>query len=1194
MSQVIFISYTHDDGEEVARKVFKLLEDSTQFTPWWDVRDIETGHVWEKEIKKGLDACVAMVVIITPGYAQSLYCAIELSYAMHNRQVPIIPIRAEGVAYADVISTLRQIQLLKEEDVEGELLEKLQARIAEGTPIYPRSRYLTEFKETANIYIGHDLKPGSGNEFAQDLKRRLHLADDPDVKLYTGGEVARFNREERHAWFESVDIFVLCLDERYLSEAGYESERRTLLIRHVFGRLDETAIPDFVPIVIAQPSDAEDTRTDEESPGEDPSNRALVEQLDASPTPDPNYGTSSYVEGRTEQRDHIIEEALARIQRYLEPKKKAIPPFAARQPVEPTPPEKEPGEEPIDEPTVFFDRPELIETIQNAIQDPSGGPIHLHTADEYGRNPSFHTGKSTLMVDMARRADPAKPDQPAIFVLNRDRDAIIDAVDSDDFLNVLLRAVDTYFPLDHTREAKRRRIAQVVRNNVLVLDHDDAGVMARAFNEQFGVQFAGSILVTVSREPRSASEAVARQIAVKPLAYPDESIAYLATKDQRFRAFEADANLIEFVSRGEGNFAVLDQLLLTAQSIDEQPQLGEHIEQQTEELRHGDYARVLLDFLQRTLTLAEDRLTFYCVSRVPNIEAAALQSLRRSLLAFDGEYDTARLSSFVRPASGDLVGFQPRASYYGSWIRDHLVSENGFLHGTEVSAADIDLAIATYYLRDWLLRPAPQDRERIPDVAPQSGRTADEIFARRTIIRDCLNIAYERGAVGLFASACIALADYWHRTGNITSGVRNLWRANQAPTKHPYITALVLYELARFTAPLSALRRAEIEALVGASLADPQAYLQRAESIVASLDAALADSVQLRTLTMRGRVLNDRARLLFSLPLLNAARAIWERQIVIATDRQNPLRIAKGEHNIATQIAEVHIRNAPTAEAMGAQFDEAQQRFDRALAALAHAEDDFAALRTDLDNHIVSLADERVKIISQKLAACTATLDACEDRLIPDDSQGPSAEISVYGGLAQRAIMSGLAIVQTFESEDDPQVEAASIDQQLLFFNNIANFLATANLQDPNPEAYLHKGLALVEQTYEWLGPMSIHLTAAFIGLMNQRSAAYIDERIELARQVVATEDHLVAERIGQVLVPALSQRLNSPDPTYDPALVEAVMQALTRHLAALAEEEQAATTNEALQRVYTSAGARFTQLQGAIDQIRSQLTPRV
>ena len=91
----VFISYSKKNRDYARRLADYLL--ASGFDIWIDDR-IDFGSNWEREIFRAVDACAAIIVIMTPESYDSLWVQRERQYAENRHKQPF-PLLLEGEAF---------------------------------------------------------------------------------------------------------------------------------------------------------------------------------------------------------------------------------------------------------------------------------------------------------------------------------------------------------------------------------------------------------------------------------------------------------------------------------------------------------------------------------------------------------------------------------------------------------------------------------------------------------------------------------------------------------------------------------------------------------------------------------------------------------------------------------------------------------------------------------------------------------------------------------------------------------------------------------------------------------------------------------------------------------------------------------------------------------------------------------------
>jgi hypothetical protein len=97
----VFISYSHDDGGYAHRLEAALKERG--FAVWIDDR-IDYGTQWPRVIEESLDACAALILLMSPRAKGSNWVQNELARAQ-DKGKPILPLLLEGDNWLAVQAT---------------------------------------------------------------------------------------------------------------------------------------------------------------------------------------------------------------------------------------------------------------------------------------------------------------------------------------------------------------------------------------------------------------------------------------------------------------------------------------------------------------------------------------------------------------------------------------------------------------------------------------------------------------------------------------------------------------------------------------------------------------------------------------------------------------------------------------------------------------------------------------------------------------------------------------------------------------------------------------------------------------------------------------------------------------------------------------------------------------------------------
>jgi len=83
----IFISYSRKDKIFVDRLSEELNNNGVN--TWVDVQQIAPGKMWQEEIKRGIEECDIIIVVLSHNYLSSSWTSIELAIALKKSIIPI-------------------------------------------------------------------------------------------------------------------------------------------------------------------------------------------------------------------------------------------------------------------------------------------------------------------------------------------------------------------------------------------------------------------------------------------------------------------------------------------------------------------------------------------------------------------------------------------------------------------------------------------------------------------------------------------------------------------------------------------------------------------------------------------------------------------------------------------------------------------------------------------------------------------------------------------------------------------------------------------------------------------------------------------------------------------------------------------------------------------------------------------------
>jgi Mrp family chromosome partitioning ATPase len=143
----LFISYARRDGEPLASRLEADLR-AAGHEPWRDQREIDAGDAWSREIEEAINACEALIAVLTQGAFESSICRGEQLRALRigARIVPLLaqptadrPVYLEGAHYLDFCRDEAYAQRF------AELLDHLKRRGGtDRDQLSPRVRALIE------------------------------------------------------------------------------------------------------------------------------------------------------------------------------------------------------------------------------------------------------------------------------------------------------------------------------------------------------------------------------------------------------------------------------------------------------------------------------------------------------------------------------------------------------------------------------------------------------------------------------------------------------------------------------------------------------------------------------------------------------------------------------------------------------------------------------------------------------------------------------------------------------------------------------------------------------------------------------------------------------------------------------------------------------------------------------------------
>ena len=167
----IFISHSHADKAFATRLAEALRERG--FQPWIDHEGIRGGARWSTSIQEGLDACRALVLVLSPAAMDSSNVEDEWQYAL-DEGTPIVPVRIEPTKVHFQLKRIQHVDF-HERDFEGAVREL--------------ERSLREAVAEERTTEGQEGEPADETTPAPCPYRGLHAFREEDAPFFFGREV---------------------------------------------------------------------------------------------------------------------------------------------------------------------------------------------------------------------------------------------------------------------------------------------------------------------------------------------------------------------------------------------------------------------------------------------------------------------------------------------------------------------------------------------------------------------------------------------------------------------------------------------------------------------------------------------------------------------------------------------------------------------------------------------------------------------------------------------------------------------------------------------------------------------------------------------------------------------------------------------------------------------------------------------
>jgi TIR domain len=123
----IFISFSTDDGEDIAQHVYRRYK-KRGHNVFYSPEEIAYGSTWREEIKKHIEGCDIFLVIATYGAIESEEVTKEIDEAKRLGK-RIIPCRPSDVEWSDLEKLGIDLTQGPEFDSKEELVRKLESQL---------------------------------------------------------------------------------------------------------------------------------------------------------------------------------------------------------------------------------------------------------------------------------------------------------------------------------------------------------------------------------------------------------------------------------------------------------------------------------------------------------------------------------------------------------------------------------------------------------------------------------------------------------------------------------------------------------------------------------------------------------------------------------------------------------------------------------------------------------------------------------------------------------------------------------------------------------------------------------------------------------------------------------------------------------------------------------------------------------
>lgn len=107
----VFVSHSTIDRDWVEKEIVLTLSEQ-EIKSWYATNDITSATQWEREIRRGLEACDWFLVVVSSVSAKSEWVKDELNWAIYHRPTKIIPVIKEHCNLWDFHMRLPRLQYI--------------------------------------------------------------------------------------------------------------------------------------------------------------------------------------------------------------------------------------------------------------------------------------------------------------------------------------------------------------------------------------------------------------------------------------------------------------------------------------------------------------------------------------------------------------------------------------------------------------------------------------------------------------------------------------------------------------------------------------------------------------------------------------------------------------------------------------------------------------------------------------------------------------------------------------------------------------------------------------------------------------------------------------------------------------------------------------------------------------------------